>query len=190
MPVQEALVTSADQLDRPGGVAFDPPCKSKDEDLRAWRALQPGLADQFKSGRVIMALIQTRNTRDWDDKAKNFAFKPAEDYLIAAYSVARKLGSPYVSGSCSKHWLEGALAKQTGAQVDRGSIDMFPVFQCSAQGCNLSFTGVTRLITFHQKQGLPLVEASAEALGSIGDAVKFGWRGSFPAGWVSARPRR
>lgn len=186
MPIQEALVLSLADLPAPSGVSFGPPCASKDADQDAWTKLLPGLAAQMGQGRSIMALIQTRSTRAWSATAKNYDFKPAEDYLVAAYSLSPKLGSPYVPGSCSRHWINNAYVSQQGQAPDNGTIDQFLVFQCSPQGCKLSFNGVMQLTKFNMKSGAPQVQASTAAMDSITDAAKFGWRGSFPTRWVSA----
>ena len=98
MPVQEALVLSLADLATPSGVSFQPPCKTREEDAAAWQQVLPGLTAQWNQGREIMALIQTRNTRQWSASARNYVYKPSEDYLIAAYSVAPSLGRPYTPG--------------------------------------------------------------------------------------------
>lgn len=192
MPVQEALVLSLADLATPSGVSFQPPCKTREEDAAAWQQVLPGLTAQWNQGREIMALIQTRNTRQWSASARNYVYKPSEDYLIAAYSVAPSLGRPYTPGLCARHWVQNAAAAQTNGDADRGTIDMFLVFQCSPAGCKLSFTGVTRLMKFHQKNGASEVQAASTAIDAITDTAKFGWKGTFPraAQWAAATPNR
>lgn len=185
MPIQEALVRSVPDLERPSGVLFDPPCATRDSDLKSWKFMIPMLAQEWRDGREIMVLVQCRNTRDWDSNRKNFAFNPSEDYLIAAYSVAPSLGKPYRPCLCSEAWLD---EKMNGTST--GTNDMYQVFQCSPRGCNLSVVGATRLFNFHMENGNTSVEASSLTKGSF-LARKYGWQGgAFPPRWMSAKPRQ
>src|ERR1041385_1841701 len=134
MAVQEALVLFPGQIDRPAGVAFDPPCKTAKEDIKSWTAMREAFLSECAKGRYIMCLIQARNTRTWDDKANNFAFNPAEDYLIAAYTLAPELGTPYTPGIVIDRWLNKTIADQTTGKSLPANLDMIHMWQCSEQG--------------------------------------------------------
>ncbi|MDB5412511.1 MAG: hypothetical protein JWR10_846 [Rubritepida sp.] len=67
--------------------------------------------------------------------------------------------------------------------------EIIQMFQCSAQGCNLSTVGLTKLINFHSKTGITSSEAVSLAQNSIVNGQKYGWRGgTFPGIWVAATP--
>ena len=137
-----------------------------------------------------MAIIQARgNGTAWNDEAKNFRFKPAEDCLLAAYCVSAKLGKPYTPGLCSSDYVKNMIAAaQAGTSVQdyrpvrRDSTDLFQVFQCSAKGANLAFNGCLMLIRNYKRSGLPDIEATVKAAADMAQRDKFGWRGGvFPA---------
>lgn len=180
MPIQEALVWKPEQLAAPDGVSFEPPCKTKDQDIKIWNDTVPHMAAELGKGRYIMVLVQTRNTRTWSPSYKRYLFNPPEDYIIAAYSVSSSLGKPYQAGTVAYRWLD--QVKATSDQRTMGlDADMIHIFQCSSQGCNLSTVGLMKLITFKTKAGAGHAEAMSFAKDAIGNREKFGWRGgAFP----------
>lgn len=111
LPLQELLVWDVGQLPRPAGVLFDPPCKTRNEDIKAWSGLLPAMASQMDDGRYIMVVVQCRNTRNWDAGSKQFKFIPKDDYVVASYSVAARLGTPYEPAYVSLRWVDKAFAK-------------------------------------------------------------------------------
>lgn len=180
MPIQEALVWEPSQLERPAGVLFDPPCATKDDDAAQWGALLRDMLRCMEMGDYIMALIQTRNTRSWNDRARQYDFKPSEDYLVAAYRVSAEIGTPYSPGRVGRQWLDAVHAQQVGKFVEPDPYSI-QLFQCSAKGCNLTTVGVMKLITFHTGKGMAYAQAFTTAKDAIADGLKFGWRGgSFP----------
>jgi len=188
MPIQEALVWQRSQIARPGGVLFDPECKSKAQDIAAWNELIPHMRREIAADRYVMALIQTRNTRAWSANDMQYAFKPAEDYLVAAYLVSSSIGNPYAPSTIAHAWLNRVLATQSGRTLGINQ-DHIHMFQCSAQGCNLTTVGLTRLISFHEKGGKTHSQAISLAQSAIVDGQKYGWRGgAFPGIGMASAP--
>ena len=187
MPIQELLVSRDSELGRPHGVLFDPPCKTRDEDLQFWNSMIPAMSGELAKKRLIMVLVQTRNTRTWDAKAKQYQFNAPEDYIIASYSCSPDVGAPYVPGTVAERWLM-RVEKESEGRTQKLDSDMIHMFQCSAQGCNLSTVGLLKLTKFHMTNGKSRAEAFSTAKGAIGDGQKFGWRGGAfpkPNAWVS-----
>jgi hypothetical protein len=187
MPIQELLVSRDAQLARPHGVLFDPPCKTRDEDIQSWNDMVPAMAGELAKKRLIMVLVQTRNTRTWDATDKQYQFNAPEDYIVASYSCSPELGAPYIPGTVSGRWLVGKAKDNEGRTMGLDS-DMIHMFQCSAQGCNLSTVGLLKLTKFHMTNGKTSVEAFNSAKTAISDGQKFGWRGGAfpkPNAWVS-----
>lgn len=178
MPIQEALVWAVGGLARPANVLFDPPCVAQQQDVAAWTAVMPQLQGEIQNGRYVMALIQCRGTRDWNQQARQYSFVPNEDYLVAALSVLAALGNPYVPGTVSGAWL-----RQT-AQNQALPANIVQLFQCSPEGVNLTMNGVIKLIQFHQTQGAPHVQAINLAVSAITDGQRYGWRGGIFPAWV------
>ena len=46
--------------------------------------------DMTENSRTIVVLVCTRQVRSWDPAARNYAFDPAEDYIVAAFSAASR----------------------------------------------------------------------------------------------------
>jgi hypothetical protein len=189
LPIQEALVWQRAPLSRPGGVLFDPACTTREADLKLWDDMIPMMEVELSSGRFIMVLIQTRNTRLWNAKRHEYDFKPADDYIVASYSLSPDIGRPYIPGTVAQAWLNRVLTLQSGrtSGIDANIIHMF---QCSDKGCNLSVVGQTKLINFHMKGGKTVSDATSAAQDAICNGLKFGWRGGvFPGiGLASAAP--
>jgi hypothetical protein len=180
MPLQEALVLSPDDFSRPAGVAFDPKCQTAKEDRKSWAAMFDPLLAEWAKGRYIMCLIQARSSRAWDADANNFKFVPAEDYLVAAYSVIPGLGKPYKPGIVAQTWFNKTIREQRGAVVPPG-LSMLQMWQCLPQGCKLSAVGVMTMIMSFTKAGSPDGEAVIKARNQFAQGDKWGWKGgSFP----------
>lgn len=127
-----------------------------------------------------MALVQTRNTRSWNSRIRQFDFSPAEDYLVAAFAVSSGIGARYTPGWVAMQWLDLVHARQVDGAMSPNA-DAIQVFQCSAKGCNLTTVGLMKLITFHGKSGKSSAEPISITKGSIADGLKYGWRGgAFP----------
>ncbi|MDB5412510.1 MAG: hypothetical protein JWR10_845 [Rubritepida sp.] len=99
MPIQEALVWQKSQIPRPAGVLFDPPCKTRAQDLTSWNALVPAMKNEIGAGRYIMVLVQTRNTRSWVVNDMQYTYKADEDYVVASFSLAATMGTSYTPGT-------------------------------------------------------------------------------------------
>lgn len=180
MPLQEVLVWDGKQLPRPAGVLFDPPCTTREQDIKLWNSLiKPTLA-QMSIARYIMAVVQCRNTRKWDDGTKQFKFAPKEDYLVATYSISARLGAPYKPGIVAERWVDKAFAQANKRTLNLDQ-DCIQIFQCSEKGCQLSANGILALTEFNMKNGKKTVEAFTEARAKLVNPIEFGWRGgAFP----------
>jgi hypothetical protein len=189
MGIQEALVWSKAPLSRPAGVLFDPPCTTSALDLKNWDDMIPAMERELASGRFIMVLVQTRNTRLWNARKHEYDFKPEEDYIVASYSVSADIGRPYKPGTVAQTWLNRVLTLESG-RTRRLNADIIHMFQCSDKGCNLTVLGQARLINFHMKGGKSISEATSVAQDAICNGLKLGWRGGmFPGiGLASAAP--
>jgi hypothetical protein len=214
MPIQEILVWNKSALKRPEGVLFDPPCKTKAEDLALWDACHAAHEAEMENGHYIMVVVQTRNVRDWNRQKKQFDFAPAEDYIVASYSIDPSLGVNYDAGTVSRNWLlqqytvrnpnetpkpRKGLAKLLGKKkaAPGSTVDftadprIIPIFRCSDQGCNLTTTGILKMSNMHMQNGQTRAEAYNTASNAITSGQKYGWLGgTFPAihlGWVGAR---
>ncbi|CAO3415054.1 hypothetical protein [Azospirillum doebereinerae] len=160
---------------RPYGVLFDPACRTRDTDLANYAAILPLIKSEVRRGRFIATIVQTRNTRSWSATKRNYDYVPADDYLMAVYSVDPSACTPYVPGAVAAAWLGRTIAieaRQSVAADDK----MVQLFQCSDQGCRLSTVGVMKLITFRMKTH-NRADAVTWAKGEVGNAAKYGWRG-------------
>lgn len=186
MPLHEILVWNKSQLARPAGVLFDPPVKSRLEDEQAWKLMMPDMGQQISSGRFIIVLVQARGTRIWNSMDDQYTFKPAEDYVVAAYSVSGDIGNPYTPGTIARVWLNRQLDLQSG--TTRGLTSSYThMFQASSKGCEFSTLTQLKLIKFNLASGAKHAEAVISAQNAMSEGLKYGWRGgAFPGLWVAA----
>jgi hypothetical protein len=182
MPIQEGVVFNPNTLDRPCGVLFDPPCRTRNEDIAQWNAIIPDLQVQMRrERRHIAILVQCRNTRAWNRTKRNFDFNAAEDYLMAAYSISDQFALPFRPNSVAERWLNDVYNRTNTWNPPRQqgliSEDIYKMFQCSEQGCNLTVgsTGSTIKI-YMTTEGLSRAEAFTRTKGDF-LKPKFGWQG-------------
>lgn len=154
MAIQEAfLFGSSAQLARPCGVGFGAPCASREADSAMWLRARPAMREYLSQGAAIGILVQTRNTRAWNEETKNYSFSYDEDYLVAAYGVSAQLGRPWRPGLLIMEWLGLFVFGRKLSQefVKTEGIDQ--IFQCSPKGCKLTKGTAMHMVNFHTGKG-------------------------------------
>jgi hypothetical protein len=186
MPIQEGVVFSSADLARPCGVLFDAPCRTSAEDRRTWSAALPAMTiDMTENSRTIVVLVCTRAARSWNPATRNYAFDPAEDYIVAAFSVAAGYGAPFTPGAVARAWLDADMAEEP-RPIAGIEVDLVQAFRCSQQGCNVSSIGGMRIVTLHENGHTRTDVMQSAELRTNG--YRYGWRGgSFPGSLTSRR---
>jgi hypothetical protein len=154
MAIQEAFLFGVSaQLVRPCGVGFGTPCASRDADSAMWIRAKPAMREYLQQGSAIGILVQTRNTRKWDDATANYLFNYEEDYIVAAYGVSADHGKPWRPGRLIMEWLGlFVFGRKLGEGFEKApGIDQ--IFQCSPQGCKLTKGTAMHMVNFHTGQG-------------------------------------
>ncbi len=197
MALQEAFVFGRNApLMNPCGVGFGAPCATRDADIRMWQRAIPTMREYLSHGSAIGILVQARNTRAWDDAARNYAFNYDEDYVVAAYGVGAALGRPWKPGMMIMEWLGlFVFGRKLGVEFAK-TADLDQIFQCSPAGCNLSKKGSMSMVRFYSGKGDVQATAIAATMRDVmmptkqGQAVErntAGWiGGEFPPEKVSS----
>jgi hypothetical protein len=185
MPLQEAMVWGrTTPLARPAGAGFGAPCASKENDAKVWMRAIPKLRKALENGHFVGVLVQTRNHRPWDDDIKNYRFTYAEDYMVAAYTIAPALGSPWLPGRMIMDWLNLFSFTRAGAVQYQPTAGLDQVFQCSPAGCKLSKLGAATLMRMFNSNGSSQGEAYAMSLGNFLRPENKARTGRVDAGWL------
>jgi len=205
MPIQECACFTPLDLQRPGGVLFDAPCRSAETDRKTWTKIQENIRPLISSGnseeKWVMCMIQTRSTRKWDKKAGSFTFKASEDYLIAAY-----LGEPsalvnYKPGTVLQLWLRQQIsftkvigdlnqhAQKFNAKAKEVKANQFwgmqegvnnplftKVWQANSAATNLTVCGALTLLHRKLTPQSTQTDALSGTLADVADGEKYGWR--------------
>ncbi len=186
MAIQEAfLFGSSANLVRPCGVGFGTPCATRDADSAMWTRAKPAMREFLRQGSAIGILVQTRNTRMWNDDTMNYTFNYEEDYIVAAYGVSAQLGRPWCPGYMIMEWLGlFVFGRKLGeAFVKTAGIDQ--IFQCSPQGCKLTKGTAMHMVTFHTGQGESRGTAIATTMHDMLKPTKQGQNiNRNTAGWI------
>lgn len=104
-------------------------------------------------GAAIGILVQTRNTRPWNEEAKNYSFNYDEDYLVAAYGVSAELGRPWRPGRLIMEWLGLFVFGRKLSQGFDKTEGIDQIFQCSPKGCKLTKGTAIHMVNFHTGKG-------------------------------------
>ncbi|MBK1693849.1 hypothetical protein CKO09_03720 [Chromatium weissei] len=145
MAVQEALIWTPHHVLIGPGVLFDAPFAGKDGDLTHWKEARTVMWDCLRNGIYIMCIVQTRNTRDWDARLKQFRFSSGpngEDYIIAAFAVPGNLGQPYTPARVLGRFLE--LSLSTPGPLDLGD-GIRSVFRSDPAASRLTINGFQQM---------------------------------------------
>ncbi len=191
MPIQEALVTDPALLDTPCGVSFEVPGDkfgTKALDRRSWAAELEATRATMEIGHSVVALIQTRSTRPWNQRTRQYDFKPDEDYLVSAWLVSEEAGTHYRAGTVLQRWF-GEVNE--ALEIPHGNVEgeLYNFWNCHPTSCKLSRNGPTFLITNFRGEG-GVAEAISLAKRDFVNLNKFGWRGgSFTGAWQSSPGR-
>ncbi len=193
MPIQEALVMTEEDLRAPCGVSFDVPGDKfgvKEHDRESWAAEYDATAGTLRMGGwVVIVLIQTRNVRKWSPMRRQFAFVPAEDYLVSAWLVEERHFKSYRPGMILERWFgeaEEALGLERGSDLEGG---IYKFWNCHAKSCKLSLQGPVFMIK--NLAGKSHAEAVTTAKNSFVNSQLFGWKGgTLPKAtpWEAANP--